>query len=38
MSPSIIKNTGIKGSLDYVVNLFELTHAFERELIHLKRV
>ncbi len=34
----IIKNIGTKSNLDYVVNLFELTHAYERDLLHSKKV
>jgi hypothetical protein len=36
ISPSIIEDKKIEGTLDYIVNLCELTNAFKRELCHFR--
>jgi hypothetical protein len=38
ISPGILENIGTKGNLDYVVDLFKPTRAFEKELHNSKNI
>ncbi len=38
VSPGVLEDIGTKGNLDYVVDLFKPTRAFEKELLNSKNV